>query len=633
MRRARLFLLAVLALALTTVAVPAGAATTQDVLIRKVDTSKFPLVSLTVLVASDKPLAPGDAKLTENGTPVKDVTVRALQPNDQTVDVVLAIDTSKSMQGPPLAAAIFAAQLFIRNAPPFVRIGVVTFDNSVQVVKPISDDRTGLDSALASLDVRLGTALYDGVAGAAGMFSGDNQRNIILLSDGKDTASHSTLEAADGAIKSANATIFGVGLSSPGENLAALKQITDDTDGTYSPAEQADLGVVYRNLLTQISHQYLLSYRSAAPAASSVAISLTLPAGSDSSLILTPAATATSGPAATAAPKPPVLRGAVGFAVVLIVCFLAAFGLLIMLVGQSARQRREKDVMRRLTQSAATDTGPIREEQGRVIGAWAPALVAAGKRLAESAGFMSTLEQKLERAALPLSPGEFVAVSGVAVVLGAIVGGVFLQSYLLGLVFAILGGALPTAVLTVAIERRMKRLHSQLPDILMILASSLRAGHSFLQSLDTVSKEVGDPGAKEFSRVIAEIRLGRPLDEALGAMAERVGSDDFRWAVLAVNIQREVGGNLAEVLDTVAETVRDRDTIRRQIDVLSAEGKISLWVLVALPLAIGLYLFKVNGDYIRLLYTTRVGVVMLVTTGCLLVLGIFWMRKIVNIDV
>src|SRR5206468_4312957 len=193
------------------------------------------------------------------GTPVKDVTVRALQPNDQTVDVVLAIDTSKSMEGAPLAAAIFAAQLFIRNAPPFVRIGRVTFDNSVNVIKPISEDRSGLDGALASLDVQVGTALYDGVAGAAGMFSGDNQRNIILLSDGKDTASHSTLDAAEGAIKTANATLFGVGLTSPGENLAALQQIADDTDGTYSPAEQADLGVVYKNLLTQISHQYLLS--------------------------------------------------------------------------------------------------------------------------------------------------------------------------------------------------------------------------------------------------------------------------------------------------------------------------------------------------------------------------------------
>ena len=116
-------------------------------------------------------------------------------------------------------------------------------------------------------------------------------------------------------------------------------------------------------------------------------------------------------------------------------------------------------------------------------------------------------------------------------------------------------------------------------------------------------------------------------------VAARIGSDDFKWAVLAVNIQREVGGNLAEVLDTVAETVRDRDTIRRQIDVLSAEGKLSLWILVALPIVIGLYLFKVNPDYMRLLYTTRTGVLMVLTAACLLVVGVFWMRKIVKIDV
>ncbi len=313
--------------------------------------------------------------------------------------------------------------------------------------------------------------------------------------------------------------------------------------------------------------------------------------------------------------------------------FLAAFGILVMLVGQNARQRREQDVMRRLTQAGATDTSPIREEQGWAVSQWIPSLAAVGKRFAESAGFMAVLEQKLERASLPLTPGEFVAVSGVGVLIGAIVGGIFLQSLLFALIVAVVGAVAPTVVLGIAVERRVRRLHAQLPDILMILASSLRAGHSFLQALDTVSKEVGEPGAKEFSRVIAEIRLGRPVDEALNAMAERVGSDDFKWAVLAVNIQRDVGGNLAEVLDTVAETVRERDTIRRQVDVLSAEGKISLWVLVALPIVIGLYLFKVNPDYTRLLYTTRIGIIMLITTGSLLVLGILWMKKIVNIDV
>jgi tight adherence protein B len=184
-----------------------------------------------------------------------------------------------------------------------------------------------------------------------------------------------------------------------------------------------------------------------------------------------------------------------------------------------------------------------------------------------------------------------------------------------------------------ALSKRAEHLREQLPDVLTILASSLRAGHSFLQSLDTVAKEIAHPAAAEFQRVVAEIRLGRPAEDALEALAQRVGSPDFMWAVLAVNIQREVGGNLAEILDTVADTLRERAMLRRQIKVLTAEGRLSAWVLALLPVAIGLYMAAVNPSYIGLLVTTTVGLVMLGTAIVLMFLGILWMRKIVNIDV
>src|SRR5918999_445597 len=129
--------------------------------------------------------------------------------------------------------------------------------------------------------------------------------------------------------------------------------------------------------------------------------------------------------------------------------------------------------------------------------------------------------------------------------------------------------------------------------------------------------------AQGFSeRLDAEIQLGRPADDALEALADRVGSPDFRWAVLAVNIQREVGGNLAEILDNVADTLRERATMRRQIRVLTAEGRLSAWVLAILPFAIGIYMFAVNPRYISTLFTTQVGLIMLGTGGVLMVLGI-----------
>jgi tight adherence protein B len=176
-------------------------------------------------------------------------------------------------------------------------------------------------------------------------------------------------------------------------------------------------------------------------------------------------------------------------------------------------------------------------------------------------------------------------------------------------------------------------MREQLPDVLTIMASSLRAGHSFMQALDTVAREIPQPAAVEFQRVVAEIRLGRPTDDALEALATRVGSADFRWAVLAVNIQREVGGNLAEILDNVADTLRERAMIRRQIRVLTAEGRLSAWVLAGLPVAIAIYMFIVNPDYIGLLFTHPIGLFMLGGAILLLIAGIIWMRKIVDIDV
>jgi tight adherence protein B len=217
--------------------------------------------------------------------------------------------------------------------------------------------------------------------------------------------------------------------------------------------------------------------------------------------------------------------------------------------------------------------------------------------------------------------------------LGAILGAAILQKALLAVVIGLVAAAVPTVILRSKLNSRADKMREQLPDVLTIMASSLRAGHSFLQALDTVAREIPAPANVEFQRLVAEIRLGRPAEDALEALADRVGSADFRWAVLAVNIQREVGGNLAEILDNVSDTLRERATMRRQIKVLTAEGRLSAWVLALLPFAIALYMFAVNPEYISLLFTTQVGLFMLGVAGVLLVLGILWMRKIVDIDV
>jgi tight adherence protein B len=618
----------------------AGAQSTdqQGVQIRRIDTQFYPTVSITVSVPQTiTTLTSADVQVAQNDLPVLGVEARPWISTQNGIDVVLAIDTSGSMIGPPLASAIEAAKKFVDESPKQVRIGVLTFAQTVQIIQPITSNHAAARRKLESLVATGETSLYDGVIGAAQMFSGSSPHNIVLLSDGGDTVSKRTLAAAVAAAKQQDASIFAVGLKTKDTDVNALRALASGTNGQYSPAGQADLSNVYSNLAGQISHQYLISYQSKIPGDTQVRISVTIAGTTDTALITTPKLTA---PPSPVAPKPlpvqpvpkPFIRGIWGMGIVLVLTFISAMVAISLLMEPIAQARRERELAKRMSVGGGAAEGPVQEEGG-FLSQWAPSLVTAGGKLIDLTGFTDRLAQRLEQAGLPLTPGEFVAGSGIAAVLGAVIGGLFLQSFIFAVLLGFVGSGLPAIVLAIATDRRLKRLHEQLPDVLMILASSLRAGHSFMQALDTVAQEIGDPGAREFSRVIAEIRLGRDVDEAMNAMAERIGSSDFKWAVMAVNIQRQVGGNLAEVLDTVADTVRERAQIRRQIDVLSQEGKWSMWILIGLPILIGLYILKVNPEYMKLLFTNTVGLVMLSLMGVLLVVGVIWMRKIIKIDV
>jgi tight adherence protein B len=301
--------------------------------------------------------------------------------------------------------------------------------------------------------------------------------------------------------------------------------------------------------------------------------------------------------------------------------------------GSVARARKDKVIAARM-KSGGGERQPKHAPTSGTGGGWIPISVSSfGQRFAERQGFSDRLDAQLEAAGLGMRSGEFVIGTVVAAVLGALVGAALLGSPITALAVGGLCAVGPWFALKFALKRRADKLREQLPDVLTIMASSLRAGHSFMQALDTVAKEVAPPAAGEFQRVVAEVRLGRPAEDSLEALAERVGSPDFKWAVLAVNIQREVGGNLAEILDTVADTLRERATLRRQIQVLTAEGRLSAWVLGLMPFGILAYMLMASRSYISVLFTSAIGIGLLITGATFLVAGMLWMRKIVDIDV
>jgi tight adherence protein B len=467
------------------------------------------------------------------------------------------------------------------------------------------------------------------------MFSGSAQRNLIVVSDGGDTASRATLKAAVAGAKSRGVAVFAVGLKTPETDVPALRGLAERTGGRFAPAKTADLSGIYRGLATELSHQFVVTYHSKLTAGGQVQVAVAAPGGTDNALVLMPKVQKPPAPPSPAAPPQPthsLFAGTAALLVVLVFSFLAVFLVLTMALGARSRTQHDRELVKRM--AASPEPSPEREKEQRGLTAWLPEpVVQAGEAVAQASGVATKVEAMLERAGLPLRGGEFIAVVGMSAMLGAAVGFLLLRNIVFMVLLAIPMAAVPIVWLSITVRRRMNKLHGQLADILMILASSLRAGHGFFQALDLVAKEIGEPGAQEFGRVVAEVRLGRPVDEALNSMAERVGSDDFRWAVLGVNVQREVGGNLAEILDTIADTVRERDAVRRQVRVLSSEGRLSIGILAALPFLVSLYIAKVNPGYLNLLFTTRVGLIMVVTAVCLLSIGIFWMRKIVNIDV
>lgn len=248
-------------------------------------------------------------------------------------------------------------------------------------------------------------------------------------------------------------------------------------------------------------------------------------------------------------------------------------------------------------------------------------------------GLFETLNSALEQANVPLSPGEALSVASLFTVFAGIGVGALTGSSADGLIAIIVTGVLGTIALRFAAGRERRRFEHQLSNTLTLLSTSLRAGYSLLQALEAVGAEASDPTAREFSRALAEIRLGRNVEDALRGIAARMSSGDFSWAVMAIEIQREVGGNLAEVLQIVADTMRARERLRRDVRALTAEGRLSGLILAGLPFALFLMLWIMNREYLMPLLTYKVGWLALAASGVMMGFGIWWMQRIVNIEI
>jgi tight adherence protein B len=266
--------------------------------------------------------------------------------------------------------------------------------------------------------------------------------------------------------------------------------------------------------------------------------------------------------------------------------------------------------------------------------ALAHATDAADRVLHRSRGLEDRIAARLDRAGSALRPAEWVLLQAGVLVGSGLVGLLAGRGSLVVGVLFLLGGLLgPWLVLGLRAARRRRAFQALLPETLQLMSGSLSAGLSLAQSVDTIVREGSDPVASEFRRVLVETRLGVSLEDAFDGVAERFASRDFAWVVMAIRIQRQVGGNLAELLDTVAATMRERQYVRRQVNALAAEGKLSAVVLAALPPLFLLYLVVANRSYVEPLFTDPRGLILLVSATLWLLIGGFWMSRLVRVEV
>lgn len=245
----------------------------------------------------------------------------------------------------------------------------------------------------------------------------------------------------------------------------------------------------------------------------------------------------------------------------------------------------------------------------------------------------SQIEHKLIQAGIPLRGSEYYVIVGGAVLAGGILALALSGNLFLGLAGAILGYLMPGLIVTIKVDRRSKAFNDQLGDALVLVANSLRTGYSFLQSIEMVAREMPAPISVEFGRVLKEMNLGVATEDAMNNLAKRVNSDDLDMVITAVLIQRQVGGNLAEVLDNIAGTIRGRIKIKGEIKTLTAQGRISGLVVSLLPIGLGMVIYVINPEYITLLFVHPIGKMMLASAVVSQLLGIYFIKKIVNIEV
>ena len=623
MSRKRLLVIALAgAMCLTVPAANAG------VTVKGTDAGSFPVLRVSVLTSEPSSQAP---TLRENGLPVRIDRAENLGAEKS---VVLAIDRSQSMLGAPLANAIAAARSFLATKPAADRLAVASFATKPTMLTDFSTKRSDLDGALRAIKVDpvQGTTLYDAIVRASNTLASEplEARVIIVVTDGNETRSSASLTDAISAARRAGTAIYVVAIESPKFNPAPLRKLAKDTGGAYhGTASSATLGAEYAAIASELRRTWRLDYATAARPGETVFLEATW--NSEKSVPAPLALPSSLGPGSDDK-KPSQLLPGVFYKTVLGTQLMAIVSFFIVLIAASIALTTVKGarLKKRLAPHLAKDLAPQKRKPDRERLAAAAGLFSATETAFEGWKLWKRLDRLVEKSDLPIRTVElFYLMCGSALV-GGLLATMLTPSMLISIAAFAGAGFLPVSFVWFKASRRLKAFENQLPDVLITLAAALKAGHSFKQGLQTIVDEGNPPASKEFHRVLAEARLGKPIEQALSDMSERLGSKNFDFVITAVRIQQQVGGSLAGLVDMVADTVRQRLQFIRKVKGLTAMGRAGAYTLVALPFFIAAAITIINPTYMYPLYHTQTGHMLIYIGLGMMAFGSLCLKKIVS---
>jgi tight adherence protein B len=571
-------------------------------------------------------LTASNLNVTENGGPVSGLAVDS---GSKSSGAILLIDASNSMAGAPIAGAMAAARAFMAERKQELPVAVIAYNDEITVLTNFTTSGTDLSAAVSKTPTLAeGTKIYDALIEAAELAkdAGHARTTAVLLSDGHRRGVQASRAETLQALNDANVRVISVGLTSPQYDPETLQSMARRTGGTYvESATPKQLEPIFTAIGQQLSNEYVVSYRSLLGPNVKAAVS----------------ATAVGLPAATASYTTPPLdftatgtfeRTWVDEVIVspwLMVFIIVSVLALIAFAFLTAIDVRKRSLRRRMAQYVTVPT----EEESRLRRAEVATMVAdRAQKTIGGQRWWQRFESDVELGGWRLSALAIAGWTIVGGILASILAAIVFQS-LWGLLLGLAAPLVTRFLISRRVNKKRKDFSEQLPDNLDVLAGAMRTGHSIMGALSVMVDSADEPSKSEFRRVLQDEQLGVPLDDALMVTSRRMQSPDTEQIALVMRLQREAGGNTAEVLDRVAEVIRGRMELRRLVDVLTAQAKISRWILTALPIFVFLSLIFTGGDFLDPMINSLVGRAALVFAAVMIFIGSFWIKRLAKMDV